>query len=70
MLSKSDIIYILEKNGYRVQAKLGGVEVTAEKRTPMFEFDYWEFIRQFPTDQIDTKKIHMLDGWTFTIECE
>ena len=69
-MTKAEILTLLNQKGYKVTEKLGGIEVVAEKRTPMYEFDYTEFVYKVLEGRVGTKKIHFLDPWTFTIECE
>lgn len=72
-MSKSDIISLLLAKGFskkQIVEKRGGIEIVAEKRTPVFEFDYNEFVFDVLNNLIPTNKIHFLDPWTMTIECE
>ena len=70
-MSKEEIIQLLKERGFhddQIISKFGGIEVIAEKRVPAFEFDYYEFLRMFD-GKLDEEKVHMLDPWTFTVEC-
>ena len=55
-------------NGYKITNKKGGLQLEVIKRIPMYEFDLRDFLLSFP--QFDKNKIHHLDPWTITIECE
>lgn len=71
-MTKQEIIKVLKANGFtdkQITEKYGGIEVVAEKRVQMFEFDYREFVEMFKGD-VNKKYIHFLDNWTFMIECE
>lgn len=69
-MSKQEIIKTLKESGYEnITEKRGGIEVSAKYRNQVYEFDYHEFINIFG-GKIDKSKIHMIDQWTFTIECE
>ncbi len=71
-MSKADIIALLLQKGFsktQIIEKRGGIEVVAEKRIPMFEFDHTEFVYAILNNLVPQNKIHMLDPWTFTIEC-
>jgi len=70
MLNQEELSKLIVSWGYTVIPKQGGIEICAQRRTPMYEFDYWTFLRKFREGEIDTNKLHMLDPWTFTIECE
>lgn len=70
-MNKEEVIRVLKSKGFtdkQIISKLGGVEVVAEKRVPVFEFDYNEFVGMFDGN-LDKRKVHFLDPWTFTIEC-
>jgi hypothetical protein len=72
-MKKQEIIQLLKSKGFsdkQIIEKRGGVEVVAEKRVPMFEFDYNEFVFKTLDGRVAQNKIHFLDNWTFTIECE
>lgn len=72
-MTKQEILNMLHNKGYKgnqIVVKNGGIEVLAEKRVPMYEFDYTEFVYKTLGGKVETKYIHMLDQWTFTIECE
>jgi hypothetical protein len=72
-MNKEQIIQLLKSKGYlhkNIVSKLGGIEVLAERRVPLYEFDYTEFVFKTLEGKVPEKKIHMLDPWTFTIECD
>lgn len=62
--------FYLNPSTWQVTEKLGGIQVDAIRRTPMWEFDYQEFVFKTLEGKVPEAKIHMLDSWTFTIECE
>lgn len=71
-MNKQEIIELLKSKGYtskQIIEKRGGIEIVAEKRVPIYEFDSRDFFVMFE-GKVDMKKIHMLDPWTVTIECE
>lgn len=71
-MTKLEIINLLLAKGYdNIDAsKRGGIEVQAARRIPIYEFDYHNFVFRILEGKVDKSKIHFLDPWTFSIECE
>ena len=72
-MKKNEVLQVLRKHGFQdkhIEHKLGGILVNAEKRIPIYEFDYNEFVFRTLEGKVDESKIHFLDNWTFSIECE
>lgn len=74
-MSKTEVVALLQRKGYgggdfKITPKDGGVQVEATKRIPNNEFDYNEFVYEVLEGKVAKDKVHFLDNWTFTIECE
>jgi hypothetical protein len=72
-MTRAEIIQLLKDKGFKreqIELAKGGIYVKAEKRVPMYEFDYNEFFFKALDERVPSSKVHFLDPWTFSIECE
>ena len=69
-MDRRRLLAFLQGKGYKAALTKGGIEVIAEKQVPLYEFDYKEFVYEVLEGKVEKEKVHMLDPWTFMIECE